>query len=129
MATLKHFASTASRGGHQRRPRQLFERLIREVFLPPFAAAIKEAGARAVMPGLRRDRRRAGAREQAVPPGHPAQGVGLRRLVVSDYFAIEQLNSLHHVVDSDEAAAKLAFESGVDLELPDRSCTRSWRRR
>jgi beta-glucosidase len=38
---------------------------------------------------------------------------------VSDYFAVEQLNALHHVVDSDDAAARLAFESGVDIELPD----------
>ena len=44
---------------------------------------------------------------------------GFDGLVVSDYFAIEQLKSLHAVVDSDAAAARLALESGVDLELPD----------
>ena len=44
---------------------------------------------------------------------------GFDGLIVSDYFAIEQLKSLHAVVDSDAAAARLALESGVDLELPD----------
>src|SRR4029079_10594392 len=120
MATLKHFAVHGQpEAGINAGPGNYSERVIREVFLPPFVAAIKEAGARAVMPAYV---------EIDGVPAHAnrlyLQDI-LRKewafdgLVVSDYFAIEQLNSLHHVVDSDEAAAKLAFESGVDLELPD----------
>ena len=120
MATLKHFAVHGQpEAGINAGPGNYSERVIREVFLPPFVAAIKEAGARAVMPAYV---------EIDGVPAHAnrlyLQDI-LRKewafdgLVVSDYFAIEQLNSLHHVVDSDDAAAKLAFESGVDLELPD----------
>src|SRR4029079_15749530 len=120
MATLKHFAVHGQpEAGIDAGPGNYSERVIREVFLPPFVAAIKEAGARAVMPAYV---------EIDGVPAHAnrlyLQDI-LRKewafdgLVVSDYFAIEQLNSLHHVVDSDEAAAKLPFESVVYLELPD----------
>ena len=37
---------------------------------------------------------------------------------MSDYFAIADLNVLHHIVSSNDEAAKLALESGVDVELP-----------
>jgi beta-glucosidase len=120
MATLKHFAVHGQpEAGMNAGPNNYSERVIREVFFPPFRAAIKEAGARAIMPAYV---------EIDGVPAHAnklfLQDIlrkewGFDGLVVSDYFAIEQLNSLHHVVDSDAAAAKLALESGVDLELPD----------
>jgi beta-glucosidase len=120
MATLKHFAVHGQpEGGMNAGPNNYSERVIREVFLPPFRAAIKEAGARAVMPAYV---------EIDGVPAHANKALlqdvlrkewGFDGLVVSDYFAIEQLNSLHHVVDSDAAAAQLALESSVDLELPD----------
>src|SRR4029079_16232980 len=120
MATLKHFAVHGqSEAGMNAGPGNYSERVIRETFFPPFVAAIKEAKARAIMPAY------------VEIDGVPAHGNklylqdilrkewGFNGLIVSDYFAIEQLNSLHHVVDSDAAAAKLALESGVDIELPD----------
>src|SRR4051812_22873467 len=51
MATLKHFAVHGQpEAGINVGPGNYSERVIREVFLPPFVAAIKEARARAVMP-------------------------------------------------------------------------------
>jgi beta-glucosidase len=47
--------------------------------------------------------------------------------VVSDYFALEQLKTVHQVTDSEAAAARAALETGVDVELPDPSCTRARR--
>jgi beta-glucosidase len=120
MATLKHFAVHGQpEAGINVGPGNYSERVIREVFLPPFAAAIKEANARAVMPAYV---------EIDGVPAHAnkffLQDIlrkewGFDGLVVSDYFAIDQLKSLHSVVDSDAGAARLALESGVDLELPD----------
>jgi len=43
---------------------------------------------------------------------------GFHGVLVSDYFGIADLNVLHHVVANNEDAAKLALESGVDVELP-----------
>jgi beta-xylosidase len=120
MATLKHLAIHGQpEAGINVGPGNYSERVIREVFLPPFVAAIREANARAVMPAYV---------EIDGVPAHAnklfLQDIlrkewGFDGLVVSDYFAIEQLKSLHSVVDSEAAAARLALESGVDLELPD----------
>ena len=120
MATLKHFAVHGQpEAGINVGPGNYSERVIREVFLPPFVAAIKEAKARSVMPAyVEIDGVPATANKMYLQDILRKEW-GFDGLVVSDYFAVEQLNSLHHVVDSDAAAAKLALESGVDLELPD----------
>src|SRR6478609_7001618 len=100
IATLKHFAVHGQpEAGMNVGPGNYSERVIRETFFPPFRAAIKEANARAIMPAYV---------EIDGVPAHAnkpfLQDVlrkewGFNGLVVSDYFAIEQLNSLHHVVD------------------------------
>jgi beta-glucosidase len=38
--------------------------------------------------------------------------------VVSDYFAVNDLVILHHVAANQDVAARVALESGVDVELP-----------
>ena len=120
MATLKHFAVHGQpESGINVGPGNISERVIREVFFPPFVAAIKEAGARALMPAyIEIDGVPAHANKQFLQDILRKEW-GFDGLIVSDYFAVEQLKSLHSVVDSDAAAARLALESGVDLELPD----------
>jgi beta-glucosidase len=43
---------------------------------------------------------------------------GFEGMVVSDYFGIRELRTVHHIVAANDVAAKLALESGVDMELP-----------
>jgi len=120
MATLKHFAVHGQpEAGMNVGPNNYSERVIREVFFPPFYAAIKEAGARAIMPAYVEIDGVPATANKLFLQDILRKEWGFQGLVVSDYFAIEQLNSLHHVVDSDAASAQLALESGVDLELPD----------
>ena len=120
IATLKHFAVHGQpEGGMNVGPGNYSERVIRETFFPPFRAAIKEANARAIMPAYVEIDGVPATANKPFLQDILRKEWGFDGLVVSDYFAIEQLNSLHHVVDSDAAAAKLALESGVDLELPD----------
>jgi beta-glucosidase len=82
-------------------------------------AAIQEAHAASVMPSYN---------EIDGIPSHSNRHLlddilrrewGFQGLVVSDYFALNELNILHHVVANDEAAARLALQAGVDVELPD----------
>ena len=52
---------------------------------------------------------------------------GFEGFVVSDYFAIRELNERpeffgHHVARDGKAAAALAVATGVDIELPDPDC-------
>ena len=44
---------------------------------------------------------------------------GFEGVVVSDYYAIEQLADLHHIASNYTEAAALALAAGVDVDLPD----------
>jgi beta-glucosidase len=119
IATAKHFAVHGQpEGGANTAPGNYSERIIREYFLKPFEAAVREGGIQSVM---------ASYNEIDGIPSHGnkflldnilRQEWGFNGVVVSDYFGIRQLRSKHHVVATNEEAAMLALESGVDVELP-----------
>ncbi|HJZ65984.1 MAG TPA: glycoside hydrolase family 3 N-terminal domain-containing protein [Candidatus Acidoferrum sp.] len=119
MATAKHFAVHGQpEGGTNVSTGNFSERVVREYFLKPFEAAVKEGNVQTLM---------ASYNEIDGIPSHSnkhllddilRQEWGFRGLVVSDYFGIDELIRVHHVVGSQDAAAKLALESGVDIELP-----------
>ena len=123
IATAKHFAAHGQpEGGTNIAPANYSERILREVFLPSFEAAVREAGILSVM---------ASYNEIDGVPSHAnkwllekvlRQEWGFQGNVVSDYYAIPQMQDLHHVAGDKAAAAKLAIEAGVDIELPDPDC-------
>ncbi|HWY69037.1 MAG TPA: glycoside hydrolase family 3 N-terminal domain-containing protein [Terriglobales bacterium] len=122
-ATLKHFAvHSQPEAGANIAPANYSERTVREYFLPPFEAGIQKANVRAVMPSYN---------ELDGVPNHSniwllrnilRSEFGFKGTVVSDYFAIEQLITVHHVATNCEQAAKLAITAGVDIELPFLRC-------
>jgi beta-glucosidase len=119
IATAKHFAVHGQpEAGTNAAPGNYSERVVREYFLKPFEAAVKEGHVQSVM---------ASYNEVDGIPSHSNKQLlddilrhewGFNGILVSDYFAIAQLEDFHHVVASRPAAAKLALESGVDVELP-----------
>jgi beta-glucosidase len=119
-ATLKHFAGHGSHeGGINTAPAIVSERLLRAELFVPFETAIREAHARSVMPSYN---------EVDGIPSHANQWLldqvlrrewGFDGLVASDYFAIEQMITRHHVAADKADAAMQALEAGVDIELPD----------
>jgi beta-glucosidase len=119
-ATLKHFAGHGSHeGGINTAPALVPERLLRSELLVPFEAGIKEAGAYTVMPSYN---------EVDGIPSHVSRWLledvlrrewGFQGLVASDYFAVEQLVSRHHVARDKADAARQSLDAGVDIELPD----------
>lgn len=123
MATAKHFAAHGQpESGTNVAPASVSERILREIFLPTFEAAVKEAGVMSVMPSYN---------EIDGVPSHAShlllqkilrQEWGFRGLIAADYNAIEQLQTLHKVAADRAGAAKLALEAGVDIELPDPDC-------
>src|SRR5262249_33826128 len=95
------------------------ERVLRDQYLFPFEAAVREAGVMTVMPSYN---------EMDGVPSHKnrwlldrvlRQEWGFQGLVVSDYFAVEQMVSQHHVAADGADAARQALEAGVDVENPD----------
>src|SRR5690348_2608079 len=119
MATAKHFAVHGQpEAGTNVAPGNYSERVIREYWLKPFEAAVKEGHVQSVM---------ASYNEVDGIPSHSNRHLlidilrhewGFRGVLVSDYFGITELIRIHHVVGTKEEAAKLALESGVDVELP-----------
>jgi len=125
VATLKHLAGHGEpSGGQNIAPTMVGPRGLREIFLPPFEAAVKVAGARSVM---------ASYNEIDGIPSHSnvelLQDIlrgewGFKGVLVSDYTAIPELMSRHHLSPDKEGAALFAFKAGVDVETPDPDCYR-----
>lgn len=119
-ATLKHMTGHGQpESGTNTGPADVTERTLREVFFPPFAAAIHQGHALNVMPSYN---------EIDGIPSHANYWLlhdilrgemGFTGSVDSDYEAIEQLQELHHVEPDLVHAAARALHAGVDFNLPD----------
>ncbi|MGC1521777.1 MAG: glycoside hydrolase family 3 N-terminal domain-containing protein [Steroidobacteraceae bacterium] len=118
-ATLKHLTGHGQpESGTNVGPAPYAERTLREFFLPPFEKVIRRTGASVVMPSYN---------EIDGVPSHANVWLlekvlrgewGFDGLVVSDYYAVEDLQNLHHIAGSPEEAARLALNAGVDCDLP-----------
>ena len=118
--TLKHFTGHGwPEGGTNVGPAHVGERELREVFFPPFEAAVKNYPIRSVM---------ASYNEIDGIPSHANNWLlndvlrgewGYQGAVVSDYYGIRELVTRHHLYSNVKDAAERAIKSGVDIETPD----------
>ncbi|HEY2720380.1 MAG TPA: glycoside hydrolase family 3 N-terminal domain-containing protein [Chitinophagaceae bacterium] len=119
-ATLKHFGIHGqSEGGINVSPSNIDERTAREIFFKPFQSCVKEAHAMNVM---------ATYNEIWGIPAHINKYLltdilrkewGFNGVIVSDYFAIRDVSTLHRITPSYDTAGLLAFKAGIDIETPD----------
>lgn len=123
VATLKHFAGySASRAARNHAPVAMGRRELHDVILPPFEMAIREGGARSVMNSYNDiDGVPAGA-DESLLTGILRDEWGFEGTVVSDYWSIAFLASMHRVAGSNGEAGALALRAGIDVELPDTLC-------
>ena len=123
IATLKHFVGYgASEGGMNWAPAHLPERELRDVYLRPFEAAVREAAAASVMNAYHElDGVPCGASRWLLTDVLRTEW-GFAGVVVADYFAVNQLDVYHHVATSPEEAAAMALRAGLDVELPMTDC-------
>ncbi|WP_433291624.1 glycoside hydrolase family 3 N-terminal domain-containing protein [Actinoplanes sp. CA-030573] len=120
IATLKHFAGySASRGARNHGPVPMGRRELMDVILPTFETSVREAGAGSVMNSY--------SDVDGVPAGADSwlltevlrEQWGFAGTVVSDYWAVPFLTTMHRIAaDMDDAGAQ-ALEAGIDVELPD----------
>ncbi|MFC8126688.1 glycoside hydrolase family 3 N-terminal domain-containing protein [Streptomyces sp. NPDC057302] len=123
IATLKHFAGySASRGARNHAPVSMGPRELADVILPPFEMAIRDGGARSVMPAYNDLDGLPAHAHQALLTQLLREEWGFAGTVVSDYFGVSFLESAHGVTDSRAGAAALALSAGVDVELPAVRC-------
>jgi beta-glucosidase len=123
LATLKHYAGhSLSEGGRNHAPVNVGWRELNDTFLLPFEMAVRLANAGSVMPAYH---------DIDGEPCHSSHHLltkvlrkdwGFDGLIVADYIGISLLYK-HHGVASDPAeAAALAFNAGLDVELPGDDC-------
>lgn len=118
--TLKHMTGHGQpENGTNVGPANISERTLRENFFPPFERAVTELPVMSVM---------ASYNEIDGLPSHANRWLlhdvlrgewGFKGAVVSDYFAIRELNTRHRMFATIEEAAIRALDAGVDVELPD----------
>src|SRR6476646_8530230 len=120
IATLKHFAGySASRAARNHGPVSMGPRELRDVILPSFEMAVTIGGVGSVMNSY--------SDVDGVPAGaNPwlltevlRDEWGFEGTVVSDYWAVPFLASMHRVAAGFAEAGALALEAGIDVELPD----------
>lgn len=118
--TLKHMTGHGQpENGTNVGPANISERTLRENFFPPFERAVKELPVMSVM---------ASYNEIDGIPSHASRWLlhdvlreewGYKGAVVSDYFAIRELNTRHRMYRTLDEAGVRALHAGVDIELPD----------
>lgn len=119
IATIKHFAGySASRGARNHAPVSIGERELRDVILIPFEKAVVKAGARSVMNSYTELDGIPTASDERLLTRVLRDEWGFAGTVVSDYWAIGFLASMHHLVDDFAEAGVLALTAGIDVELP-----------
>lgn len=119
IATGKHFVGYGmSEGGLNWAPPHIQPRELREIYLLPFEASVREAGLASIMNGYHElDGLPCGANEWLLT--HLLRGEwGFTGTVVSDYFAVAQLQDYHHIAGDRVEAAHIALQAGMDVELP-----------
>ena len=128
IATMKHFAAHGQpESGINCAPVNVSERLLRETFLYTFKEAIQKGGALSVM---------ASYNEIDGIPSHANRWLlrdvlrkewGFKGFIVSDYYAITELNYRkdvrgHATAADKKEACRQAVEAGVNIELPEPDC-------
>ncbi len=120
IATLKHFAGySASRAARNHGPVSMGRRELLDVILPTFETAVRDGGAGSVMNSY--------SDIDGVPAGADTWLLtevlrdqwGFTGTVVSDYWAVPFLATMHRVAADIGDAGALALAAGIDVELPD----------
>lgn len=123
VATPKHFAGySSSEGGRNLAPARLGRRELEDVFLPPFERAIREGGALSIMNAYQDIDGEPAAASRWLLTDVLRDRWGFDGIVVSDYFSVAFLWSLHGTATDTGHAAVQALTAGLDVELPNPDC-------
>ncbi|MEM2849219.1 MAG: glycoside hydrolase family 3 N-terminal domain-containing protein [Candidatus Bathyarchaeia archaeon] len=123
VCTPKHFAANfVGDGGRDSNAIHLSERLLREIYLPAFKAAIQKAGALSIMAAYNSLDGVPCSCNKWLLTDILRKEWGFRGFVVSDYGSVLGLMSHHRVAGTKMEAAKKALEAGLDAELPESDC-------
>lgn len=124
LATLKHYVGhSASEGARNHAPVNLGFKQLNDTYMLPFEMAVKLGNAGSVMPAYH---------DIDGEPCHSSHYLltdilreqwGFDGLIVADYGGVELLSEHHGTAQDHADAAAQAFNAGLDIELPDDSCS------
>tara|TARA_R110002096_G_scaffold9533_1_gene37573 strand:- start:85618 stop:87771 length:2154 start_codon:yes stop_codon:yes gene_type:complete len=118
LTTAKHFVGyPENRRGINGGFSDISERRLREIFLPPFEAAVKEAQVGCVMPG-HQDYNGVPCHMNTWLLNDVLRGeLGFDGFIVSDNNDVGRLETMHFIPETRTEAAILGLKAGVDMDL------------
>ena len=118
-SVAKHFvAFHNSQGGIHGTHSETPVRLLQEVYAKPFQAAISEAGLKGIMPCY------CSINGEDVSASHNMltkllrEDMGFEGMCISDYGAVGNAHSVHHIGETFEDAGLMCLSAGMDVEMP-----------
>lgn len=125
LATLKHYVGHSfSEGARNHAPVHLGFCELNDTFLLPFEMAVKLTNAGSVMPAYHDIDNQPGHSDSFLMTTVLREQWGFDGLIVADYGGVSLLHQ-HHGISHDAAeSAALAFNAGLDVELPKDDCAR-----
>lgn len=123
VTTPKHYAANfVGDGGRDSNAVHFSERLMREIYLPAFKAAIQKANALSIMSAYNSLDGIPCTANKWLLTDLLRKEWGFKGYVVSDYGAVLHLMTKHKIASSKAECAKKALEAGMDMELPESEC-------
>lgn len=115
ITTPKHFVANVGDGGRDSYPIHYNERLLQEVFFPPFKAAIERGGARSVMTAYNSVDGSPATANDWLLNGELKHRWQFKGFVISDASAVGGANVLHFTAKDYADAGKKAITNGLDV--------------
>jgi len=123
IATLKHYvAYSFSEGGRNCAPVHVGPRELRDVFLFPFEAAVKEGHAQSVMAAYHEIDGVPCAASKELLTEILRNEWGFEGIVIADWGVTGMLYKFHHTAADATEAGKQALSAGLDVEIPTPDC-------
>lgn len=117
-STPKHFVTNCGDGGRDSHAIEMSEQSLREVYLPPFEACIKEGGARSIMPAYNSVNGQPCAANHWLLTDILKNEWGFKGVAGSDYGGASGVIDAHLMAMSMPEAAAKCINAGLDIEWP-----------
>lgn len=118
ITTAKHFELNFTHGGRESNEAHYSERIMREIYFPAYEAIIKEGGCRSIMMAYNAIDGVPCATNKWLMTNVLRNDFGFKGFIVSDYWALDKIESRHHTAENRMMIAANALNAGLDKELP-----------
>jgi beta-glucosidase len=115
VTTPKHFVANVGEGGRDSYPIDFDERLLDEIFFPPFKAAIQQGGARSVMASYNSVNGQPATANERLLTKVLRDDWKFRGVVIGDQAATGGAQVLHFTSPNNLVSTKQAIEAGLDV--------------